>query len=211
MPSVIGSTRADAEAELRGPTSFPSSRTYAARTTTPSARRVKQNPLGTTEVAPQTVVTVEINVGPATAKIPNGLVGEDVDKVTKELEEAGFTSIQTEPVDDPGGDADKDEVLSIDPEEGESVALDEDIVIRFARDKDDDESRPRRPGADRHQRADAAHRSPRRLRTKRPRNRPVPPKPTPKPTKTSASEAPTETPGAGEGRSAGEGPSEGEQ
>ena len=211
VPSVIGSTRADAEAELRGANLVPEFENVRGEDDDTVGQAVNQNPLGTTEVAPQTVVTVEINVGPATAKIPNGLVGEDVDKVTKELEEAGFTSVQTEPVDDPPGDADKDEVLSIDPDEGESVALDEDIVVRFAREKkDDDESASPTPEpSDTSEPTSSSEPS---ASEDKPTKEPTSSsKPTPKPTKTSASEAPTETPGAGEGRSAGEGPSEGEQ
>ena len=211
VPSVIGSTRADAEAELRGANLVPEFENVRGEDDDTVGQAVNQNPLGTTEVAPQTVVTVEINVGPATAKIPNGLVGEDVDKVTKELEEAGFTNVQTEPVDDPPGDADKDEVLSIDPDEGESVALDEDIVVRFAREKkDDDESASPTPEpSDTSEPTSSSEPS---ASEDKPTKEPTSSsKPTPKPTKTSASEAPTETPGAGEGRSAGEGPSEDEQ
>jgi len=161
-------------------------------------------------VEPQSVVTVEINVGPATAKIPNGLVGEDVDKVTKELEEAGFTSVQTEPVEDPSGDADKDEVLSIDPDEGESVSLDEDIVVRFVREKDDDESASPTPEpSDTSEPTSSSEPS---ASEDKPTKEPTSSsKPTPKPTTTSASEDPTETPGSGEGPSAGDSPSEGEE
>ena len=101
VPSVIGSTRADAETQLRAANLVPEFKNVRGEDDETVGQAIKQNPLGTTEVEPQTVVTVEINVGPATAKIPNGLVGEDVDKVTKELEKAGFTSIQTQPVEDP--------------------------------------------------------------------------------------------------------------
>jgi serine/threonine-protein kinase len=211
VPSVIGSTRADAEAELRGANLVPEFENVRGEDDDTVGQAVKQTPIGTTEVEPQSVVTVEINVGPATAKIPNGLVGEDVDKVTKKLEKAGFTSVQTEPVEVPPGDADKDEVLSIDPDEGESVALDEDIVVRFAREKkDDDESASPTPEpSDTSEPTSSSEPS---ASEDKPTKEPTSSsKPTPKPTKTSASEAPTETPGSGEGPTAGEGPSEGEQ
>jgi serine/threonine-protein kinase len=210
VPSVIGSNRADAETQLRAANLVPQFKNVRGEDDETVGQAINQNPLGTTEVAPQTVVTVEINVGPATARIPSGLVGEDVDKVTEELERAGFTSIQTQPVADPGGDADKEEVLSIDPEEGESVALDEDIVIRYVADEDETESAtPTSEPTDTSEPTTSSEPTASEDETTTEPTRSA--KPTPKPTKTSASEEPTETPSAGEGPSGGEGPSENEQ
>jgi len=59
------------------------------------------------------------------------LVGKDIQDVKKMLAAAGFTSVKPEPVRD--SRADPGEVLSVDPDEGESAALDEDIVVRYAR------------------------------------------------------------------------------
>jgi serine/threonine-protein kinase len=77
-------------------------------------------------------VTVEINVGPKTGKIPDGLVGEDVDKVKKALAGAGFTSIKAQPADNEPLAAKKNEVLSVDPAQGGSAALNQDIIVTYA-------------------------------------------------------------------------------
>ena len=136
VPAVIGSTRADAEAELRGAGLVPEFKNVRGESDDTVGRVIKQKPVGTTEVEAGSVVTVEINVGPASVKIPDDLVGENVEDVEKELAAAGFTNVQTRPVDDPPGDAKRGEVLSIDPDEGESAALDEDVVVRYAAEAD---------------------------------------------------------------------------
>jgi serine/threonine-protein kinase len=76
-------------------------------------------------------VTAEINVGPATTKIPDDLVGRDLDDALEELADAGFVNVKAIPVDNPPEDADPDEVVAVDPAEGERAALEEDIVVRY--------------------------------------------------------------------------------
>jgi serine/threonine-protein kinase len=82
-------------------------------------------------VAANSTVTVSINVGPKMAKVPNGLVGKDVDDAKKALESADFTvkvqDAQTEPA-----DAKKDEVLTVEPAEGESAPLGSEVVLTVA-------------------------------------------------------------------------------
>jgi beta-lactam-binding protein with PASTA domain len=79
------------------------------------------------------VVTLDVNVGPARAKLPDDLVGQDVNDAEKELAAAGFTSVRSEAARDVAGDAAAGTVLSVDPREGQSVAMDEDILLRYAR------------------------------------------------------------------------------
>jgi beta-lactam-binding protein with PASTA domain len=83
-------------------------------------------------------------VGVETAVIPTELVGEDVDKAEKRLEEAGFTNVGTEQADDEPSDADKDDVLSVDPGEGTSLALDKKITLFYASGRDDSGPRQQR-------------------------------------------------------------------
>jgi beta-lactam-binding protein with PASTA domain len=93
---------------------------------------VTQSPEPDAEVAPGSTVTAEINVGPATTKIPGGLIGHNVDKAMEKLADAGFTHVTAMPVDNPPKNADADEVLAVDPREGERAALEEDVVVRYA-------------------------------------------------------------------------------
>jgi len=133
VPDVVGSTPAEADAEIKKSDLVPRFENVSGKAGDTVGTVVKQTPTAGASVAARSVVTLEVNVGPATAKIPDNLVGKDVDDVKQTLEEAGFTSVKSVPARDGTGRAEAGEVLSIDPAEGESVALDEDIVIRFAR------------------------------------------------------------------------------
>jgi hypothetical protein len=131
VPSVVGATRPDAEQKLldvnlqaafrhvRGPDD-------ATRNTV-----VQQTPTGGAEVVPGTRVTADINVGPPTARVPKNLVGEPLDEVLEELADKGFVNVIAEPVTDPPADAEPDEVVEVQPGEGERVAKEEDILVRY--------------------------------------------------------------------------------
>ena len=90
-----------------------------------------QLPGSGTEVTAGTTVTAEINVGPATERIPKDLVGRDVDDVVEELAEAGFSNVTAIPVADPPAGAETDEVVAVDPGEGEKAAPEEDITVSY--------------------------------------------------------------------------------
>ena len=105
---------------------------HRARTTTAVDTVVAQNPAEGTQVDPGTTVLAEINVGPATTEIPDDLVGRDLDRVLDELDDAGFVNVSAVPVTDPPADADAEEVLAVEPGEGEPAALEQDIVVRYA-------------------------------------------------------------------------------
>ena len=92
---------------------------------------VEQAPGPDVEVEQGSTVTAEINVGPATTKIPDDLVGRDLDKALEELADAGFTNVKAVPVDNPPEDAEPDEVVAVQPAEGERAALEEDILVRY--------------------------------------------------------------------------------
>ncbi len=93
---------------------------------------VAQNPAEGTQVDAGTTVLAEINVGPATTEIPDDLVGRDLDKALEELADAGFVNVSAVPVADPPADVDDEEVLAVEPGEGELAALEQDIVVRYA-------------------------------------------------------------------------------
>jgi serine/threonine-protein kinase len=131
VPSIQGSTRAEAEAKLR---EAGLQAAFVHRRGPNDETRntvVAQSPGPGAEVEPSSIVTAEINVGPATTKIPGGLVGRNVDKVMEKLADAGFTHVTARPIDSAPKGADPDEVVTVDPAEGERAALEEDVVVRY--------------------------------------------------------------------------------
>ena len=92
---------------------------------------VGQSPNPNAEVERGSTVTAEINVGPATTKIPDDLVGRDLDEALEELADAGFVNVKAVPVDNPPEDAEPDEVVAVEPAEGKRAALEEDIVVSY--------------------------------------------------------------------------------
>ncbi|WP_375430865.1 Stk1 family PASTA domain-containing Ser/Thr kinase [uncultured Friedmanniella sp.] len=91
-----------------------------------------QTPVGGTQAAVNSVVTLTLNVGPKTAKVPSDLVGTDVDDAEKALKDAKFTNVSTEPAESEDPDAKENEVLTVSPDEGEIVALDDKVVLTYA-------------------------------------------------------------------------------
>jgi serine/threonine-protein kinase len=131
VPSIQGSTRPEAEAELRDADLQAAFIHRRGPDDDTKGRVVAQSPQANAEVAPGSTVTAEINVGPATTKIPSGLVGRNVDKVMEKLADAGFSNVTAMPVDKPPKGADPDDVVSVHPAEGERAALEEDVVVRY--------------------------------------------------------------------------------
>ena len=91
-----------------------------------------QDPKGGVAVPVDSTVTITVNAGPKMGKVPNDLVGKDLDEVKNELDEAGFTNVDTKAAkeEDPG--AEPNEVLSVSPKSGSSAALDAKISVTYA-------------------------------------------------------------------------------
>ena len=92
----------------------------------------KQDPVAGTEVEPNSTVTITVNDGPKTAKIPTGLKGDDVDDAQAELEKKKFSNVTTREAADEPSDAKANEVLSVIPTEGSTVPLDQKITLTYA-------------------------------------------------------------------------------
>ena len=92
----------------------------------------RQLPVGGSQVEVGSTVRLTLNVGPKTAKIPGDLVGSDVDEAEQALEQAGFTNVTKEPASNEDADARANEVLGVEPGEGGTAALDDEIVLTFA-------------------------------------------------------------------------------
>jgi eukaryotic-like serine/threonine-protein kinase len=91
-----------------------------------------QDPVPTTVVPVNSVVTITLNEGPKTGTIPDGLVGEDVKDVESALEDLKFSNVDSKAAKSEDSDTQPGEVLSISPKEGETVPLDTKITIRYA-------------------------------------------------------------------------------
>jgi len=137
VPDVVGSTRAEADSRLRDADLVPEFREVHGKAGKTVDTVTRQRPKAGAAVTSGSAVTVEINVGPASAAVPDDLVGKDLDKVKDELGDAGFTNVQAEPLASSSDGVKSGEVVSLEPGEGEQAALDATIVVRYAADTDD--------------------------------------------------------------------------
>ena len=131
VPDVVGSSRKEAKATVEAAgfiAQFKNVRGDKATKDQVSG----QDPAGGEAVAPGATVTIEMNVGPATAEIPDDLVGEDVEDALASLKKAGFSNVTTQSADSDPADAEPGEVLEVSPEEGSAAAPDEDVVLTVA-------------------------------------------------------------------------------
>ena len=135
VPAVVTNTRAEADAALRAADLIPRFEQVHGKSDDTVDTVTRQVPPGGSEAAPGAVVTLEINVGPATATIPDKLVGATVAAATKRLAAAGFTTVRAEPVTDPTGRTKRGRVASVAPEEGASAAPEEEIVLSYVPDE----------------------------------------------------------------------------
>ncbi len=92
----------------------------------------KQDPVAGTQVEPNSTVTITVNDGPKTAKIPTGLVGDEVADAEEELKEKKFSNVTTKAAPAEPSDADENEVLLVSPAEGTTIPLDQKITLTYA-------------------------------------------------------------------------------
>ncbi len=91
-----------------------------------------QDPPPGVDVPINSTVTITVNDGPKTGKIPTGLKGKDVNDAKAILEKAKFTNVVVQAAEDEPADAKADKVLSVTPPEGSTVPLDQRIILRYA-------------------------------------------------------------------------------
>jgi eukaryotic-like serine/threonine-protein kinase len=131
VPSVVGSDRQAAEQTLSSAGLQPAFRNVDGPDDDTVGKVIRQTPQPGAELAQGGTVTAEINVGPATERIPKDLVGKDVDDVVEELTEAGFSNVTAVPVPNPPAGTEADEVVAIDQQKGEKAAPEEDITVSY--------------------------------------------------------------------------------
>ncbi|SDT34096.1 serine/threonine protein kinase [Friedmanniella luteola] len=132
VPDVDGQPREQAEAALRDADLVPRVTPTAGKDDKTVGTVLDQAPAADARVAAGTTVTLRVNAGPATAAIPDDLVGRPVADVEAQLEDLGFTDVSTEAVDG-DGEVDPGDVVSVKPGEGKEAALDAAVRVRFAR------------------------------------------------------------------------------
>jgi eukaryotic-like serine/threonine-protein kinase len=131
VPAVMGLGRVGADSLLRNAHLVPRFAFVHGPDDASVDTVVGQEPTGGDTTALGSAVMVTINVGRPRAVIPGGLIGLDVDRVTKTLRQAGFTNVTTEkaPSDasvQPG------QVLSLAPAGGRTVRLGQHITVTYA-------------------------------------------------------------------------------
>jgi eukaryotic-like serine/threonine-protein kinase len=131
VPSVLGSKRQAAEEELRTAGLQPAFRNVSGPKDDSVGTVIKQTPEPGTDVVSGGIVTAEINVGPATKRIPKVLVGKDLDAAVQKLTDAGFTNVLAVPVANPPAGTRTDEVVKVDPPEGARAAPEQDITLSY--------------------------------------------------------------------------------
>ena len=131
VPPLAGASRLDAEQQLADANLKAAFRHVPGPDDATRDTVVKQSPAGGAEVAAGSTVTAEINVGPRTTRMPEDLVGEQLEDVLATLDDEGFVNVLAVPVAEPPRGAEPDEVVAVDPGEGERVALEEDIVVSY--------------------------------------------------------------------------------
>ncbi len=132
VPDVVGQPQAKAELALFAVGLLPRVTQGAGKDGEPLGAVIDQDPGVAAEVMPGATVTLTVNVGSATAKLPDDLVGRPVQDVERRLAALGFTDVSTEAVTGEG-DAEPGDVVSVKPAEGEQVPLAATVVVRFAR------------------------------------------------------------------------------
>ena len=131
VPDVVGSSRTEAKSAVEAAGFLAQFKNVRGDEAT-KGQVSGQQPAGGAAVAPGATVTVEMNVGPATAEIPDNLIGRDVEDAMASLKKAGFTNVTMLSADsDPEG-ADPGQVLRVLPDEGSEAAPDEDVVLTVA-------------------------------------------------------------------------------
>ena len=91
-----------------------------------------QDPVADTAVELGSTVTITVNVGPETGKIPGNLVGKSKDDVQQELEDAGFTNVDLKEAKQEDPDKEADEVISVSPKEGATAAKEAKVTVTYA-------------------------------------------------------------------------------
>jgi eukaryotic-like serine/threonine-protein kinase len=91
-----------------------------------------QDPSAGAVVNVDTVVLITLNEGPKTGTIPTDLVGQDRKDVEKALDDLKFTNVTSKAAKSEKPNTQPGEVISILPDEGETVPLDTKITIRYA-------------------------------------------------------------------------------
>ena len=93
-------------------------------------RVIKQTPIGGVKVPVNSTVTIQVNIGPEKATIPNNLVGKSLSDVKETLDDLGFANVDDR--EDSTSTAKANSVLSTNPAGGATVTLDTPITVVYA-------------------------------------------------------------------------------
>ncbi len=91
-----------------------------------------QDPVAGSQLAEGSSVTITVNQGPKTGKIPDDLVGQDVGDAENALADAGFDNVTKKAASSESPDDKANEVLSVSPSAGSTQPLDTSITLTYA-------------------------------------------------------------------------------
>ncbi|RFU21051.1 Stk1 family PASTA domain-containing Ser/Thr kinase [Geodermatophilus marinus] len=128
VPDVVGDTEADARSAISDAGLTVGAVTAQPSTAEQEGRVLSSDPAGGAQVDPDSEVTLVVGGGVDTLTVPP-VVNLDVDDARTALENAGFTSVDTETVDsaEPEGT-----VIAVDPEQGSAVAPDTRVNLQVS-------------------------------------------------------------------------------
>ncbi len=131
VPSVIDKLQDDAEQALIAAKLQPRVRQVNGPDDTSNGRVTAQSIAQDTVVPIGTEVEITVNVGPSKGIIPS-VVGQDLADAKKLLADNSFSNVQALPSPNETASDKANEVLSVDPGEGQKVALDTQITLYYA-------------------------------------------------------------------------------
>ena len=85
-----------------------------------------------TQVEVGSTVTITVNDGPETGKIPGGLIGKEQGRRRRTLNDAGFTNVDLKEAEQEDPDKEADEVISVTPKEGATAAKEAKVTVTYA-------------------------------------------------------------------------------
>lgn len=132
MPSVIGQTQEQATNTLEGQGFAVTVEQVRGEDDSSVGQVVDQDPPGNKQVPEKSDVTITVNIGPEKATIPSGLIGGRCKVATDELTKLGLKVDRKDASEEPL-EANKDDLLSIEPGEGEQVTKGQSVTITCAK------------------------------------------------------------------------------
>jgi eukaryotic-like serine/threonine-protein kinase len=128
VPAVAGQPEAAARTAIEGAGLKVGEVTSEASSTVDQGLVIASDPSGGANVDPGSTVNLVVSAGPDTVEVPN-VVGLSEDRARSTLEQAGFTSVSSRPIDSL---EDEGTVVAVSPDEGQQAARNSTITLQVS-------------------------------------------------------------------------------